>query len=359
MPTQVDPGHNTDALGILTGEFSFALGATTLAEAQAMGFRDIGNMKTVNPTLDPTKVEHFGSYRGVKRKDKTVVTQNKLDYTIVFDELTRENLEFLYGATLVGDSVQPALTGASGRAFDYVTTPAVIGHWYEIVGATLTKVATAVVAAGGTGYTVGDVLTVVGGTGVAATLTVATVSTGVITGVTITTAGAFSVNPSSPNSVTGGTGSSATITLTFSSLTTAGDKFRRITNCTFAGKTEGTDYELDLVLARVKWLTANSSSTTPVITCSAITASSSSGATRWTPMAQPVKSGFGRLVLYDTKTSDQVVIDHQDFSCDISIDSVTDIDGEAFVEATMTVSVTETEGFYEIRNANRSEGIEA
>lgn len=358
MP-QIDPGHNTDALGVLTGEFSFALGATTLAEAQAAGFRDIGNIKSVNTALDPTKLEHFGSYRGVRRKDKTVVTQNKLDYTIVFDELSRENLEFLFGSTLVGDFTQPALTGASGAAFAYNTTPAVIGNWYEIVAATLTKVATAVIAAGGTGYTVGDVLSVAGGTGVAATVTVATESGGVITGVTLTSVGAYSVNPSSPNSVTGGTGASATVTLTFSALTTAGDKLKRLTGVTFSGKTEGTDFELDLILGRVKWLTANSAATTPVITCAAITASSALGSTRWTPMAQPVKSGFGRLVLWDTKSGDTNVFDHMDFSCDISIDSVTDIDGESFVEATMTVSVTETEGTYDIRNANRGDDLEA
>lgn len=359
MPTQIDPSHNTDALGIFTGEFSFAKGATTLAEARAQGFRDIGNIKSLNLTLDPTKVEHYGSYRGVRRKDKTVVTQNKLDYTIVLDEVTRENLELLMGSTLVGDFTQPALTGATGQAFAFNTTPAVIGNWYEIRTAALTKIATATVATGGTGYTVGDVLTVAGGTGVSATLTVATVSTGVITGVTITSVGAYTVNPSSPNSVTGGTGSSATITLTFSALTAAGDKLRRLTNCTFSGKTEGTDYELDLVLARVRWLTANSSATTPLITCSAITASAAQGFTEWTPMGEPVKSGYGRVVFYDTELNDTVVIDHSDFSCDVSVDSVSDIDGESFVEVTLTVSVTQDEGTYVVRNVNRSSGLEA
>ncbi len=74
------------------------------------------------------------------------------------------------------------------------------------------------VAAGGTGYTVGDVLTVVGGTGTAATLTVTTASSGVVTAAEATTGGAYSVNPTNPVSVTGGTGSSATFNLTFSDL---------------------------------------------------------------------------------------------------------------------------------------------
>lgn len=75
---------------------------------------------------------------------------------------------------------------------------------------------TAAVAAGGTGYTVGDTLTVVGGLGQIDTeLTVSTISSGVITGVTISNAGQYATAPSNPVSVTGGTGSAATFNLTF------------------------------------------------------------------------------------------------------------------------------------------------
>ena len=66
---------------------------------------------------------------------------------------------------------------------------------------------------GGTGYTVNDVLTVSGGTGTAATLTVTAVNSGVITAVSITTGGAYSVNPTNPASVTGGTGTGAEFNL--------------------------------------------------------------------------------------------------------------------------------------------------
>jgi hypothetical protein len=69
---------------------------------------------------------------------------------------------------------------------------------------------------GGTGYTAGDLLTVVGGTNTqAAVITVGTVSAGVITSATVTTFGQYSVVPTSPVSVTGGTGSGATFTLTY------------------------------------------------------------------------------------------------------------------------------------------------
>lgn len=76
----------------------------------------------------------------------------------------------------------------------------------------------AVVNAGGTGYTVGDVLTLSGGTfTIAAQLIVTTVSSGVITAVRISQSGVYTVTPSNPVSVSGGTGSSATFTMTFNS----------------------------------------------------------------------------------------------------------------------------------------------
>lgn len=76
-------------------------------------------------------------------------------------------------------------------------------------------IGSASIAGGGTGYTAGDTLTIVGGTFfAAATLTVNTVSSGVITSVSVATGGSsYSVLPTNPVSVTGGTGSGATFNL--------------------------------------------------------------------------------------------------------------------------------------------------
>ncbi len=73
------------------------------------------------------------------------------------------------------------------------------------------------VFAGGTGYTVGDTLTLVGGLGQISTeLTVSTVGgSGAITAVTITNAGQYTEIPVNPVSVTGGSGSAATFDMTF------------------------------------------------------------------------------------------------------------------------------------------------
>ena len=94
---------------------------------------------------------------------------------------------------------------------------------------------------GGSGYTVGDTLTVSGGTGTAVTFSVATVSAGVITSLTITGSGAYSVLPTFPAVLTGGTGTSATVTFSFSiatataTITNAGSGYVEQPTVTFSG----------------------------------------------------------------------------------------------------------------------------
>lgn len=74
----------------------------------------------------------------------------------------------------------------------------------------------ATVGSGGTGYTVNDHLTVSGGTfGTAAVFNVDNVSGGVVTAVSLVTAGDYEVVPSNPASTTGGTGSGCTLNVTY------------------------------------------------------------------------------------------------------------------------------------------------
>lgn len=82
--------------------------------------------------------------------------------------------------------------------------------------ATSDHVDTAAVNSGGTGYTVGDILSVAGGTSThVSTIEVTSVAGGVIDGVRMNEGGAYTVDPSlTANAVTGGTGSSATLDLT-------------------------------------------------------------------------------------------------------------------------------------------------
>jgi len=78
------------------------------------------------------------------------------------------------------------------------------------------SVATIELVAGGTGYTANDELTVVGGTGTAATIKVLTVNAGVIETAEILTVGSYTVEPANAVAVTGGTGNNdATFNLTW------------------------------------------------------------------------------------------------------------------------------------------------
>lgn len=83
---------------------------------------------------------------------------------------------------------------------------------------------TAVIAAGGTGYTVNDVITIVGGTGVAAQFEVTSVSSGVVIAIKIVDAerGGYTTTPANPAMVTGGTGNDdLTLTVTYKTQTAA------------------------------------------------------------------------------------------------------------------------------------------
>ena len=76
--------------------------------------------------------------------------------------------------------------------------------------------ATVTITSGGTGYAVGDILKISGGTSTfGATVKVTTVNAGVITGVTINEPGIYTTAPTAPFASTGGTGSGATFGGTF------------------------------------------------------------------------------------------------------------------------------------------------
>jgi hypothetical protein len=98
------------------------------------------------------------------------------------------------------------------------------------------------IGSGGTGYTVGNVLTLQGGTQtIQAQVTVASVSGGVITGITNgPNNGSYTVLPTNPATTTGGTGTGATINITAVgiaglNITNAGSGYVEQPTVTFSG----------------------------------------------------------------------------------------------------------------------------
>jgi hypothetical protein len=88
--------------------------------------------------------------------------------------------------------------------------------WETKIDYTAEEATAAVISAAGTGYTVDDIVTVVGGSSTGATtVTIDSVSGGVPTAVSINTAGNYSSTPSNPAATSGGTGSGLTLTMTW------------------------------------------------------------------------------------------------------------------------------------------------
>jgi hypothetical protein len=153
------------------------------------------------------------------------------------------------GVNISNGGTVTALTRTSGGV-SYTSFPSVAISAPTTAGgvqalATVTRMfnSTPTIQSGGTGYTVGDVLTIVGGTPVtvAGTYTVATVSAGVITSVTNTLLQAYTALPTSPVSVTGGTGTGATLNVTYQvdpgglTIGTAGSGYVEQPTVTFSG----------------------------------------------------------------------------------------------------------------------------
>jgi hypothetical protein len=132
-------------------------------------------------------------------------------------------------AKTVAHTVQTSVVTVIGSEYDltYAWMLSSDGtNWSNAITTTGIGLFSASVAGGGTGYTVGDTLTVAGGThSVTATIKVTSISgggsTGPITGVSVLTVGAYTVAPSATNSPTGGTGASASITLLFAAYDVA------------------------------------------------------------------------------------------------------------------------------------------
>jgi len=144
-----------------------------------------------------------------------------------------------------GGTVTALTRTASGSGYTSlpsisITAPTTAGG-IQATASPLMGLAGATIVSGGTGYTVNDVLTILGSTGTAGQLTVSSVSAGVITGVTVSLGGNMSVIPTNPASVTGGTGSGATFTLTYSlssslaTITNAGSGYVEQPTVSFSG----------------------------------------------------------------------------------------------------------------------------
>jgi hypothetical protein len=120
---------NLLALLIGAGQFSFADGATSAAGAQAAGYRDFGNCVVFSLQAQGQKKEHIGSDNGIRKIDKTIITEIQVGYQFKFDEVGALNMRYhLYGTP--GSKLTQ--TSKSAVAIDAVASP-VKGVWYDVL----------------------------------------------------------------------------------------------------------------------------------------------------------------------------------------------------------------------------------
>jgi hypothetical protein len=146
------------------------------------------------------------------------------------------------GGTVTAVTLTNAGTGYTSFPTATISVPTTAGGVQGVVSFTRMYPSGYTIGSGGTGYTVGNVLTIVGGTPVttAAQLTVSSVSGGVITAVTVSAANSYTVLPTNPVSVTGGSGTGATFNLTYSlgaatTISNAGSGYIEQPTITFSG----------------------------------------------------------------------------------------------------------------------------
>lgn len=145
------------------------------------------------------------------------------------------------GGTVTAITRTAAGTGYTSLPSVAITAPTTAGGVQAVVSATaISLVSLTSIASGGTGYTIGDVLTLSGGTFTTAIqFTVTTVSSGAVTGVSVTNFGNYTAIGANPVSCTGGTGTGATfnVSLGVLSLTvgTAGSGYVEQPTVSFSG----------------------------------------------------------------------------------------------------------------------------
>lgn len=187
---------------------TFAHDFTTIHTAETDDYTEVGSFKTATALNDDFKIESTNALTFGVSSGFGVGTASVLGPT------PSANLD---------------LSASSAHFFQWIKVlawPALANHAFGGLRISISSDAPptavrsalrAVVAAGGTGYTVNDELTLSGGTQTeAAVFIVTAVSAGAVTAVTpkASARGAYTVLPSNPVSTTGGSGSGCTLTLT-------------------------------------------------------------------------------------------------------------------------------------------------
>lgn len=331
------PARYPDAIHIGTGEFSFCLGATTVAETRPpAGFRDFGNIDVYQLQIENESVEREGSYRGKKKVDASFSIKQSLGYMIRCDELTKDNLLMLCMGEDASDNARSALSEAAADTMNFSTTNSDTRYWYDLLVSDVQQTSlTSLLLFGGspisatctdTGDTFDDVAH-----GLSNGDRVILVTLTTTTGATILTP-YYVVNKTDDTFQLSATAGGSALT-----LTTDG-------SCTYlAALTEDTDYEFDAELGRIRPLSTWSTTFYPYLTGAAITSSDTTYAKSITPLEEASFEGFGRLTAFHA-SDEKAMLEHLDFSCTITPANSQESTGKSPSMFDFIIKVTHTPG---------------
>jgi hypothetical protein len=122
-----------------------------------------------------------------------------------------------------------------------------------------------------------------------------------------------------------------------------GLQVRELSEVAIATMTEGADYALDRKLGLIRFINpANlpDESITPTITAPAIDGAHPLGLKAIKPLSRGFFKGYGRLLVWDQDEAQPLVMDHQDFSCEVSLSSPPTIGHENRAEMKLLVTIT-------------------
>ena len=128
-----------------------------------------------------------------------------------------------------------------------------------------------------------------------------------------------------------------------------GNRVRNLTAVTFPGLQENTNFVVDYIMGRVRFLTAQAAPLTPTVTAVAIVAGDVNSLNQIVPMAQSLFQGMGRIVIFDEDTNQQVVFEHTDFSCEVEITGTADVKNDDYSDLSLMVSITGLVGNVNVR----------
>lgn len=130
-------------------------------------------------------------------------------------------------------------------------------------------------------------------------------------------------------------------------ITKDGALIREISAITIPTLTEGKDFIIDKKLGLVRFIDdakLPAADITPTVSAEAINSTHPLGLKKIDPLKKGFVKGYGRLLIWDQDDQQVLVMDHKDFSCEVSLSSPPSFTKDAIGEMKLLVTITNDRG---------------